>query len=288
MKLIGLIVLFFQFSISVKAFPIAPFEANLQDSMQLQNDISKIPRQFFQYNFAGIIKLNNCSGSLVAFQGMSKNKNALMLTNGHCVPGFIDPGKSIKNRISKRDMVVFDSLGNRHRLKARRIMYATMTGTDAAIYELEQTYQQILDEAGILPLVIYHKPPKNKVRIEIISGYWERGYTCQVDKTVPKLYEDDWEFTNSIRYSEPGCDTIGGTSGSPILAFGSRVVIGVNNTSNKDGQRCTMNNPCEVDKSGNISVIQGASYGQQTYQFYACLTQNYEIDPALPGCTLTK
>ena len=85
------------------------------------------------------------------------------------------------------------------------------------------------------------------------------------------MEEAGWSWTDSIRYSEPGCDTIGGTSGSPIIEEGTRVVVGVNNTSNESGQTCTMNNPCEVSKSGRKTVRKGYSYGQQTYQFYGCL-----------------
>ena len=58
--------------------------------------------------------------------------------------------------------------------------------------------------------------PTEGTLIDIVSGYWERGYSCGVDGFVAKLKEADWLFTDSVRYTD-GCDTIGGTSGSPII-----------------------------------------------------------------------
>lgn len=65
-------------------------------------------------------------------------------------------------------------------------------------------------------------------------------------------------------------------------------VIGVNNTGNEDGERCTLNNPCEVDANGNITVDQGAAYGQQTWWFYTCLTATRTLDLNKAGCQLAK
>jgi hypothetical protein len=93
----------------------------------------------------------------------------------------------------------------------------------------------------------------------------------------------------SIKYTEPGCLVIGGTSGSPIIETGTRTVIGVNNTGNEDGLSCRMNNPCEVDKQGNISYQKGWSYGQQTYWVYSCRNSTTgELDLNLPGCKLAQ
>jgi len=101
------------------------------------------------------------------------------------------------------------------------------------------------------------------------------------------MKEDVWTFTDSVRYTQ-GCDTIGGTSGSPIIARGERRVVAINNTSNESGRRCTMNNPCEIDEAGQITVRKGVRYGQQTYQTYSCLTPDFRIDVNLPGCELPR
>jgi hypothetical protein len=81
---------------------------------------------------------------------------------------------------------------------------------------------------------------------------------------------------------------IGGTSGSPIIARGTRTVIGINNTGNEDGLRCEENNPCEIDEKGNVFYQRGQNYGQQTYWIYSCLTPNFDIDLNKPGCLLAK
>ena len=49
-----------------------------------------------------------------------------------------------------------------------------------------------------------------------------------------------------------------------------------------------MNNPCEVDADGNITVDQGAAYGQQTWWIYTCLTATRTIDLNKSGCQLPK
>ena len=95
-------------------------------------------------------------------------------------------------------------------------------------------------------------------------------------------------MVDSIRYSDPGCEVYGGTSGSPVIRKGERVVVAVNNTGNESGQECTMNNPCEVDNEGNILVIEGRGYAQQTYWFATCMDENFELDLNQKGCMLPK
>ena len=50
----------------------------------------------------------------------------------------------------------------------------------------------------------------------------------------------------------------------------------------------TINNPCEVDADGTITVDHGAAYGQQTWWLYTCLTANRTIDLNKSGCELPK
>jgi V8-like Glu-specific endopeptidase len=238
------------------------------------------------YDFEGIVKLSNCSGSLVRFKGQDLEDKAIVLTNGHCVSRwFIRPGAMILNQRDRRRMRVADSAMNFTRVRAEKILYATMTGTDAALFQLEETFGQ-LEEQGIRAFELSDIRPYQDTEIEVISGYWERGYSCKVEAFIHELREGDWVFEDSLRYSRLGCETIGGTSGSPIIEKGKRLVIGVNNSGNESGRECTMNNPCEVDPNGNVSVIKGASYGQQTYWFYDCLTSDFQIDPSLAGCRL--
>ena len=242
-----------------------------------------------QYDFEGIVKLSNCSGAIIRFEGQPDTANAYVLTNGHCIQkpgGYLNPGEVWTNVDLKRTMKVFNKDMKLFPIKSTKIVYATMTNTDAAIYELKETYADI-NAMGIESFTLDSNRPAVGVPMDIVSGYWDRGYRCEVDGFVHQLLEGDWTFTDSIRYSDKGCDTIGGTSGSPIIQTGTRYVIGVNNTGNKEGGRCTLNNPCENDVNGDITVLK-RSYGQQTYNFYSCLTVDFKIDTTLNGCTLPK
>ncbi|HAR43137.1 MAG TPA: hypothetical protein DCS07_11005 [Bdellovibrionales bacterium] len=101
-----------------------------------------------------------------------------------------------------------------------------------------------------------------------------------------ELREDKWTWSDSILYRQPGCQTIHGTSGAPIIDTETYEVVGINNTGNDAGERCTMNNPCEIDADGNITVTFGASYGQQIYWIYNCLNSQNEFELSRPGCLL--
>ena len=51
------------------------------------------------YSPNGIVKLSNCSGSIVQFEGQSTSSQAYVLTNGHCIRlfGYMDEGEYIWN-----------------------------------------------------------------------------------------------------------------------------------------------------------------------------------------------
>jgi hypothetical protein len=242
-------------------------------------------------DFEGIIALSNCSGSLVRFTTSKDDDKAIVMTNGHCLGGgFLEPGEVVTNRAVTRQLQVLKpsdgtTIG---RVNADMVLFATMTKTDITLYRVKETYKQIATSMNIKPLTLADRAPEVGEKIDIISGYWRRGYACAVEKIIHNLREGDWTFVSSIRYSRPGCETIGGTSGSPIILQATREVIGINNTGNEDGQRCTLNNPCEVDEQGNVEVHKGYSYGQQTHWIYGCLTANRTIDLNMAGCQLPK
>lgn len=265
------------------AFPEAPFNALKKDI-----NLNFSQKSLVTFDFEGIVKLSNCSGSLIRFNGQPDTSNAYVLTNGHCLGRpFLKPGQARINVPSDRKMKIADSKMNFIDVTAKRLVYGTMTGTDVAIYELYESYEDI-SQFGIEPFELDTQRPFVGMDIEVISGYWERGYSCHIDAFVFELRESDWTFKDSIRYSKTGCKVIGGTSGSPVIQKNTRTVVGVNNTGNDDGRQCSMNNPCEVDENGRIRVFHKRGYGQQTYQFYSCLTPDFQIDVNLPACELTK
>lgn len=247
------------------------------------------------FNFDGIIALSNCSGSLVRFKSSTSADLAMVLTNGHCIKtayfdGMLKPGEVIANQPAEYDIDILSKTGTSIGTQtSTRILYATMTDTDVTLFELPSTYADIEKQTGTKALTLADTAPTIGTTIQIPSGYWKRTYACQLEAVIPTLKEAGYTFKHSVRYTDSGCDTIGGTSGSPIVAVQTGEVVGINNTGNDDGEQCTMNNPCEVDDQGNQTVRIHRSYGQQTYLFYGCLGSGTErINLNQPTCTLPK
>ncbi|CAM5690086.1 trypsin-like serine peptidase [Streptomyces aurantiogriseus] len=238
---------------------------------------------------AGTVALSNCSGSVVRFPNSLDTAPALVLTNGHCLEtGFPGPGEVIVNRASTRTFGLLNSAGTRvATLRASKIAYGTMTDTDAALYQLTTTYAAIRNSYGINALTVQDTHPTAGTAITVASGYWKRLYNCNIDGFVYRMKEGDWTWKDSVRYTS-ACNTIGGTSGSPVVDQATGKVVAVNNTGNEDGESCTVNNPCEVDASGNVTVRQGINYAQQTYQFPACFTTGNQLNLSASGCVLPK
>ncbi|WP_354640095.1 S1 family peptidase [Kitasatospora camelliae] len=240
-------------------------------------------------DFAGTVALSNCSGSLVRLPGSAAGDPALILSNGHCLEtGMPGPGQVVTNRSSNRSFTLLSSSGGRlGTVRASKIAYGTMTDTDVSIYQLTSTYADIQSRYGISPLTIADTHPVAGSAIKVVSGYWKRIYSCNVDGFVYRLKEGSWTFKDSVRYTS-SCNTIGGTSGSPVVDVATGKVVAVNNTGNEDGESCTVNNPCEVDQSGKVTVRKGINYAQETYLIPACFAPGNKLDLNRAGCVLPK
>ncbi|WP_077796913.1 serine protease [Streptomyces sp. JHA26] len=239
--------------------------------------------------FAGTVSLSNCSGSVVRLPASEDDDPALVMSNGHCLEtGFPAAGEVVVNQPSSRSFGLLNSSGTRvGTLRASRIAYATMTDTDVSLYQLTRTYAQIRSSYGISPLTLDDTHPTAGTAITVVSGYWKRTYACAVDGFAYRLKEGEWTWKDSVRYT-PACQTIGGTSGSPVVDNATGKVVAVNNTGNEDGGRCTENNPCEVAEDGTVTVREGINYAQQTYRIPACFGPDNKLDLARSGCVLPK
>ncbi|MEU6063298.1 MULTISPECIES: S1 family peptidase [Streptomyces] len=240
-------------------------------------------------NFAGTVSLSNCSGSVIRFPASADSDPALVMTNGHCLEtGFPEPGEVIVDQASSRSFGLLNASATRvGTLRASKVAYSTMTDTDVTIYQLTRTYAQIKSSYGINALTVQDTHPTAGTAITVVSGYWKRTYACNVDGFVYRLKEGSWTWKDSVRYTS-ACKTIGGTSGSPVIDNATGKVVAVNNTGNEDGERCTDNNPCEVDAGGNVTVHYGINYAQETYNIPACFTTGNKLDLNAGGCTLPK
>ncbi|MFD3514644.1 serine protease [Streptomyces sp. NPDC058657] len=240
-------------------------------------------------DFAGTVALSNCSGSVVRTAASQPTDPALVMSNGHCLEtGFPAAGQVIVNRASSRTFSLLNGAAQKvATLRASKIAYGTMTDTDVALYQLTSTYAQIQNQYGIRALELSAVRPAQGTAITVVSGYWKRTYSCNVDGFAYRLKEGAWTWKDSVRYTS-ACKTIGGTSGSPVLDTSTGKVVAVNNTGNESGGRCTDNNPCEVDEAGRVTVRQGINYGQQTYNMVPCIVAGSRIDLTRPGCALPK
>ncbi|MEU6989656.1 serine protease [Streptomyces sp. NPDC046465] len=240
-------------------------------------------------NFAGTVALSNCSGSVVRVPNSKPGDPALVLSNGHCLEsGFPGPGEVVVNKPSTRSFTLLNaSGGNAGKVKASKVAYGTMTDTDISLYQLTSTYSDIESRYGIKALELNAARPQQGRAITVASGYWKKLYKCNVDGFAYRLKEGNWTWKDSVRYT-PACQTIGGTSGSPVIDDATGKVVAVNNTGNESGERCTDNNPCEVDENGKVTVREGINYAQQTYWIVPCVGAGNKIDLSRAGCELPK
>ncbi|MFJ2745734.1 serine protease [Streptomyces sp. NPDC087440] len=241
-------------------------------------------------DFAGTVALSNCSGSVIRMPQSRPGDPALILSNGHCITEQDMPGAGevVLNLPSKR---TFDLLNGKAEkvgtLTASKLAYATMTDTDISLYRLTESYAQIQKKYGIKALELNTEHPREGRAITVVSGYWKKTYGCNIDGFAYRLKEGDWTWKDSVRYTA-ACQTIGGTSGSPVIDNRTGKVVAVNNTGNESGERCTFDNPCEVDRHGRVTVRQGINYAQQTYGIARCIARNSQVDLDRHGCRLPE
>src|SRR5207253_3023728 len=135
----------------------------------LADRTSRIPESALaagaNYNYEGIVKLDNCSGSLVRFSTSRDDDRAMVLTNGHCLAnifggGMPDPGTRVYQRAVTRSMSVLHPTldQNLGRVHADLLIYATMTGTDIALYRLTSTYREVFAQFAVRPLTLSEQP----------------------------------------------------------------------------------------------------------------------------------
>ena len=153
--------------------------------------------------FAGTVALSNCSGSVVRVPDSQPTDPALVMSNGHCLEsGFPGPGEVVVDQPSSRTFSLLNSAGSKvATLRADKIAYGTMTDTDVSLYQLTSTYEQIESSYGIKALELSASHPTAGTAITVVSGYWKKTYSCNIDGFAYRLKEGEWTWKDSVRYT---------------------------------------------------------------------------------------
>lgn len=237
---------------------------------------------------AGTAVVNSCSASVIRTRSSQPADRALLLTNGHCAEPLPPRGKALNARPAESIVTINGAAGNAiARTSTTQLMYATLTGTDVAVYRLASTYAQ-LAESGVRVLSLSHSGPEVGDRLSLLSGTYQTSFSCQVAAIVPTLREAGYQQRDAIRYGRgAACEPGPGTSGSPLVDARTGEVVAIHNTHNVgDGRRCSRDNPCEVDPSGTITAVKRRGYAQQTAGLAQCIVAGSRLDLSNPGCQL--
>jgi V8-like Glu-specific endopeptidase len=220
-------------------------------------------------NLEGAASIGSCSASVVKTDRTRLSDPALLLTNGHCVPERPAPGQTLRDVAIEIPVTIGDRQGYlQAKANTTHLVHATMSGTDTALYRLDQTYAQ-LHAKGVKIFKLAGRSAKPGEQVDIISSGNGNRFKCTIDAVVPHLREEGYTQDNAYRY-DPECKPSHGGSGSPIVLRDGVTVVGVHSTGNDNGEQCTANNPCEVAADGTVTVRQGARYGQQITHLAAC------------------
>lgn len=241
-----------------------------------------------------------CTAFFIDTNG-DKKAPAYALTNGHCYDGinFPSPQEILINQPSN---LVFklnyfkDERVRARPVPVRRVVYATMKGTDITILELGTTYKQLVKE-GFTPLKIAEVSPPVGEPVEVV-GIPMRGVeparsflhraVCQIGESV-NVREDVYQWEQSIRNR---CSVVGGMSGSPIVSLKSNQVVAIANTGVDDEAmkqpECSINRPCEVSRDGRVTTFPKENYAQRVSDIPSCFDRKGIFNLNLLSCRLEK
>jgi hypothetical protein len=242
----------------------------------------------------GTVFLGGCAGSIIRTRQSRPSAPAMVLTAGHCLEPMPAHGAAV---IGRRDRQ-YVYLENRHgdtvvRAATTRVLYGTMTGTDAAVLRLDETYAD-LARAHVHAFELATHGPTPGQALRVLSGSSGVAWSCRVQAIVPELLEGGYRTVDAIRYRpQEGCDSqLGegpshGDSGAPLIDPSSGLIVGLHGTSNDEGGHCGPNNPCEIDGRGVTTSVEGRKYGEQTAGMAPCLTGGSRLLLSRPGCAVT-
>ncbi len=241
----------------------------------------------------GTVQMRACSGAVIQSANSRPTDPAMVLTNGHCADHRPAPGEAILDESASEVVYVRNANGSTvTRVRTTALAYATMTGTDVAVYQLDTTFAELAAK-GVHIFSFAEQGPSPDDRVNLLSGGSADDWDCKVEAIVPLLREGGYSQVNALRYAaEPGCgpsDGPGhGDSGSPLVDPDTNQIVGIHATGNDDGLECVENNPCEVDADGNSTAVKDRKYGQQVSFLRECLAAGSVFDTGRPGCDMAE
>ncbi len=256
------------------------------------------------YNGVGLLEQDKegfCTAFFLNTEGEG-NAPAYAVTNGHCSnPNDALDGKEILlNRPSSLIFKLNYFANEETRVRpvpVRRVVYATMKGTDVAILELATPFRQLVKE-GFTPLTIDKVPARVGERVEVVGipmagveptrSFLHRS-DCEVGQSA-NLREDIYQWEKSIRTR---CSVVGGMSGSPVVSLKSNQVVAIANTGVDDiafssQPECSLNRPCEVSSEGKVTTFPEENYAQSVSNIPSCFDRKGLFNLNLPACGLEK
>lgn len=247
------------------------------------------PDDAVDIGMGGFPAIQGCESSIVKTSASRDEDPALLVTNGHCVPT-VDPemtaperGTSLTDEPVSVPVPFTDDEGYQlTKAKTERLIVATMTGTDLAVYRLDRSFAQLAAD-GVRVLQLAAEPPKVGDKVSLMTF---EPRSCTIEAVVPTLREDGYEQQNALRMAgDPKCETFPGTSGAALVAADGTTLVGINNTNNREGGKCVADGPCEVAADGSTSVVTDQPYGQQVVGLNDCITAGSTFDA---DCTLAS
>lgn len=237
------------------------------------------------FDFSGQASPQGCSGSVVSF-GQSDTSKAVMLTNAHCV-GMLSVSQDtiFRNKPYATNVRLYQDRTRSFNVRSTQILYGVIRGNDLALVELNTTYRELAAK-GVRSRKIAEQPVAVGSVVIMPSGYFRNVTQCPILGIIPSIREDVYQNNNSYKYRD--CNSIHGTSGSPLIDAITGEVVGLNYTGNDDGEVCTYNNPCEVDQNGVVTAEKGSSYGDPVHAIMGCVNANKEFDLSQPLCSLPR
>lgn len=215
---------------------------------------------------------------------------AYLLTAGHCVKLF-EPDEvwtDAPARGSRATFEFFAGVSGRPHYRARRIAWASMTGRDLAVVELDATYGE-LKAKGLTPWRIAPRRATPGETIVIVGAPMDdllRATVCSVGAPARAVREHHWRWFEMDTNECAGIRD--GFSGGPVLELRSGTVLGLVTTSTRESRGltdCAFDRPCEVRGRRRI-VRENTNYVVPLTGLGACFDERGRFDRIRRGCPL--